>query len=230
MQSHFANLTNAVVVAPEALVSASQAALQSKLPDQDSMEDKCCRDMHDVLSGFFGAVIPFKAFEEACIPPAAYRAAPESFAHVYAPFCVSSYVCSREPVHWSGGLLHDIPKKTTSEAVESLRGVLLEDHSGKAFHHVVRQELLPGLQSYVLQSLHGGLLKRGTDFGSIHLHALSNFAQNQGLSFGCFFADVSAALERVQRSLVFGDRLSDEPLRFCLVVLISRRKSFRISC
>ena len=60
--------------------------------------------------------------------------------------------------------------------------------------------------------MYGGILKRGTDFGSLHLRALSNYAKNVCVSFGAVSIDVKAAFESVLMCLVFGRVPSDEAI------------------
>ncbi len=67
------------------------------------------------------------------------------------------------------------------------------------------------MHSYMLDSMYGGFLKRGTDLATVHLKALHGIAKHKNLSLGVLFADVAGAFESVIRSVVFGaPRLSDQ--------------------
>ena len=160
----------------------------------------------------FAELNPHKACGEDIIPNALLKKYPRQFADMFLESFVCCLECHIEPIVWAGGNLHDMPKKVVSSCVSKRRGVLLEDVIGKVLHSFVRSEFVPHLNSYLLDSMYGGFLKRGTDFGTLHLRIVSNTAKHCKMSFGCIFADVSAAFESVARGLNFGAKPSDEEI------------------
>ena len=162
------------------------------------------------LVHFFAGLNIHKAFGEDMVPPALLKMFPDVFARMFLPCYVSCVEHGIEPVQWSGGCLHDMPKKVHSNCVSMRRGVLLEDILAKGLHSFCRAQLSPYISSYLLSSMYGGFLNRGVDFGILHLRALSNIAKSRKQSFGVLFVDVKAAFESVIRCLVFGEKMSDE--------------------
>ena len=158
VQSHFSNLSRAVTVQAESLVSASQKSHDHKKWCPPLSPDEVDR-LFNFLVTYFSKLNPNKAFGEDTIPPAIIRSAPEFFARLMLPAYVCAVRYHLEPIVWAGGNLHDFPKKAFSFAVKTRRGVLLEDIFAKALHSFVRVDTVPYLESYLFNSMYGVFLR-----------------------------------------------------------------------
>ncbi len=135
-----------------------------------------------------------------------------------------------EPAQWKRGTLQEIPKKSNGVCVDTdtHRGVILADDMGKKYHRLIRSRVTPHLESYVLSSMYGGFLKRGTDFGTLHLKTMVAYAKVKCLSIAILYTDACSAVESVIRALVCGPRLSDEQIRTILKRLRFNQQSFHL--
>ena len=86
--------------------------------------------------------------------------------------------------------------------MESYGDILLANTSDKHFSKGVRVLVTPHLDSYIIDSMCGGFLKRGTDFCSHFLRALSSVAKNSQCSHCVFFTDLRSAFAIVIRAFV----------------------------
>ena len=94
--------------------------------------------------------------------------------------------------------------------MKSYRDILLANTSGKHFSKNLRSLVTPYLNTYILDSMCGGFLKRGTDFCFHFLRALSSIARNSHCSCCVFFADLRSAFATVIRAFVIPEQCSDE--------------------
>ena len=69
--------------------------------------------------------------------------------------------------------------------------------------------LLPHLETYVVDSMCGGVSHKGTDFCSHYLRCLKSLAKAKGFSIGFLFLDVVTAFASALRELVFSTPVSD---------------------
>ncbi len=115
-----------------------------------------------------------------------------------------------EPIMWEGGVMQELPKKTVSCDVESFRGLLISDDLGKRYHKIIRNKCIPHISTYMLSSMYGEFMRRGVDFASLHIKAISGFAKHHNYSMGVLYVDVIAASESVIRELVLSKRMSDK--------------------
>lgn len=93
---------------------------------------------------------------------------------------------------------------------KSYRDILFASASGKRYTKNIRAQITPYLNSYILDSMCGGFLKRGMDFCSHFLKAIKSIAESSHSSC-LFLADLRSASATVSRSPAFPpDNCSDE--------------------
>ena len=119
--------------------------------------------------------------------------------------------CNSPPFQWFVSILQELFKgKGNVHHMKSYRDILLANTSGKHFSKNLRSIITPYLNTYILDSMCGGFLKRGTDFCSHFLRALSSIARNSHCSCCVFFADLKSAFATVIRAFVIPEQCSDE--------------------
>ena len=123
VQQHFSELQSALIVHPRNLVASSQA--RNSIADYEVMSSDDQYELQKHLVHFFAGLNIHKAFGEDMVPPALLKMFPDVFARMFLPCYVSCVEHGIEPVQWSGGCLHDMPKKVHSNCVSMRRGVLL---------------------------------------------------------------------------------------------------------
>ena len=69
--------------------------------------------------------------------------------------------------------------------------------------------IVPFIETYIIDSMCGGFKKRGIYFCSHYLRAMSSFARRSAMSSVILFVDIRSAFASVIRALVFPDRCSD---------------------
>ena len=90
--------------------------------------------------------------------------------------------CTSPPLQWYVHILQELFKnKGSPHLLKSYRDILLANTSGKHFCRSVRMDTVPFLDTYIIDSMCGGFLKRGTDFCSHYLRAMSSFARRSAL-------------------------------------------------
>ena len=115
------------------------------------------------------------------------------------------------PSQWSASILHELLKKHgESTCLSNYRDVLLCDVVGKVFKRYFRSCMLPFLETYILESMCGGFLRRGVDFCSHYLRAVMTLAKATKQSCATLFLDVKTAFASVIRELIYRGRISDE--------------------
>ena len=115
------------------------------------------------------------------------------------------------PLQWCGSILLELYKgKGDIHQFEMYRDILLADVIGKIAKKYARNLVLPHLNSYLLDTMCGGFLRRGVDFCSHYLRTVSSICKSWGISLGIFFVDIRGAFAVVMRALVFNVPISDE--------------------
>ena len=115
------------------------------------------------------------------------------------------------PLQWCGSILHELYKgKGDIHQFEMYRDILLADVISKIAKKYARNVVLPHLNSYLLDTMCGGFLRRGVGFCSHYLRTVSSVCKSWGISLGIFFVDIRGAFAVVLRALVFNVPISDE--------------------
>ena len=115
-----------------------------------------------------------------------------------------AWVVGAEPLQFKGGLLHLIAKKAGGVRAQDMRGIMLLDGMGKAFHGLIRQRLLQWSSPRRLPSQFGGYQRQQTQFATQLLRSMVRIAQHRGLSTTILFLDVRNAFHGMIREHVFG--------------------------
>ncbi len=89
-----------------------------------------------------------------------------------------SWVLGSEPLQFKGGLLHMISKKAGGVRAQDMRGIMLLDGMGKAFHGLIRQRLLQWSSPRRLPSQFGGYQRQQTLFATQLLRSMVRTAQH----------------------------------------------------
>ena len=100
--------------------------------------------------------------------------------------------CNSLPLQWYVYILQELFKnKGSPHLLKSYRDILLANTSGKHFCRSVRMDIVPVLDTYIIDSMCGGFLKRGIDFCSHYLRAMSSYAHRSALSSIILIVDIS---------------------------------------
>jgi len=162
------------------------------------------------LAGIYASLKKNKAGGEDPTPANLARQFPVQFAENLRPIVVSSMLDCKEPLFWAGGVAHELLKGFQSgNKASQYRFVLLEDTGGKVYHKYLRQCITTYIDTYILCTMCGVFLRRGTDFAGLFLKTLFEASRAMKESYGALFLDVSAAFESLQHWFVFGSRPSD---------------------
>jgi len=209
LQSRICELTNGQVCTPEELLRE-----YSELP---SLADRDHWDLIqqwlpclESLAGICASIKKDRAGGEADLPGNIVRLFPVQVAYHLLPIVHKIMTTCKEPLFWSGGIAHELLKAGGASArANSYRFVLLADTLGKVYHSYLRQCLVPYINSYMLSTMCGSFLKRGTDFATLLMKSFTNYAQEMKHSWGAIFLDVSAAFESLQHFFIFNQTPTD---------------------
>jgi len=114
------------------------------------------------------------------------------------------------PTQWCASILHELIKKQgASSSLTNYRDILLCDVVGKLFKRHFRSCMLIHIDSYILETMCGGFMRRGVDFCSHYLRAITSIAKAKKLSCATLFVDVKTAFASVIRELIYHGRMSD---------------------
>lgn len=145
-----------------------------------------------------------KAGGEADLPGNLVSAFPIQFAYQLIPIIHNIMNSCKEPLFWSGGIAHELLKAGgSSTRASSYRFVLWADTLGKIYRGYLRQCLVPYISSYMLNTMCGSFLRRGTDFATLYFKSFVDYAISLKHSWGALFLDISAAFESLQHFLSF---------------------------
>ena len=95
-------------------------------------------------------------------------------------------------------------KKGPIEICDNSRGILLEDHSGKALKGIIKSCIDPAYESHMPQSQFGAVRGRGTDMASHIVRSAIDAAKLLHLSLFVLFVDLVKAFDKIIRQLVYG--------------------------
>ena len=101
-------------------------------------------------------------------------------------------------------------KKGQSSHIKDYRDVSLADCCGRVPKRHVRHEIRPHLETYILQTMCGGFLRRGYDFCSHFNRTIVSLAKVIKFSAATLYVDIACAFARVMRCLVSGSSMSDQ--------------------
>ena len=109
------------------------------------------------------------------------------------------------PEQWQGGRIIDLFKGKGDRLVcDHSRGLLLADHSSKAFASQLKSYVDPVYELAMPINQHGATRGRGTDFASHIVRSLIGVADVRCWSVFALFLDLIKAYDRVIRELVLG--------------------------
>jgi hypothetical protein len=109
------------------------------------------------------------------------------------------------PKQWCGGRIEDFWKQKGDRLVcDNSRGLLLSDHSSKAFASQLKSFVDPVYELAMPTSQHGGTKGRGTDFASHIVWCTLDIAKLKNWSVFVLFLNLIKAYDRVVWDLVLG--------------------------
>ena len=156
---------------------------------------------------------PHRAAGPDRIPPELGRYATRWFSHYLAPLFLKCCLYTAEPVHFKGGVLHEIWKRRgPTTKPESYRGILVSSHVAKTFHNVFREPRLAFHAKEADALQFGGRPHQGVDFASHTLQTYMSLAAGHKRSCGIFFLDIKSAYYRLLRTLAVGPTCTTEEL------------------
>lgn len=129
-----------------------------------------------------------------------------------------TWLLGAEPLQWKGGQLFPIGKKPGFLSIDNTRGIMLLPAPGKLYHSLLRQAMLPAVESLRAEFQFGGFARQQPAFATILLRSYTNkVAASYNLSQMTVFFDVRHAFHSMLRQHVFAE---GEPmslrLRQCL--------------
>ena len=140
----------------------------------------------------------------------------ENSADIYS-LVLKAWVLGAEPLQFKGGLLHCISKKAGGSRAQDMRGIMILDGIGKAFHGLIRQRLLQWSSPRRMPTQFGGYQRQQTLFATQLLRAFVRTAEHQNISTTILFLDVRSAFHCMLREHVFGnDGSLPERVKQCL--------------
>ena len=156
----------------------------------------------DTVKGIYQRLVAGKAHGEDGIPPKAVKVFASSVAKISTPLHVKAAITAQEPWQWRGGMMHHIPKASwpAVESCDADRGIILADSVAKAHHRLIRQALAPGLASYALTTMCGGICRRTTDVATFMVRLLLDHDVMRHRSIALCFVDASNAFYSILRS------------------------------
>jgi len=180
--------------------------------------DKNVRNISDAEIGdVFSRLKAGKAFGIDSLPPELYKLFPEKLAAFVGPLFRSAFSRCSEPLQFKGGVIMDLLKSAGFHLeCSASRGILLSNVLSKGYRKVVRSRLVPYLNDFVLDTMCGSVLHRGTDFASHILNSVLDLAKFHKRSVVCLFVDVVAAFDSVLHSFIVDLELSDESILYLM--------------
>ncbi|CAE7214421.1 unnamed protein product, partial [Symbiodinium sp. CCMP2456] len=128
-------------------------ARDTRLPNVD---DDLTWSVHDLPSFFevedvFRSTSRRKAPGLDGIPPEILAVSPTRMAKLAHPLMVKAAAFFHQPLQWRGGLLHEMWKRSGSQASpDSYRPIFISSHLGKSYHRLLRNRAMP----YAARALH----------------------------------------------------------------------------
>ena len=109
-----------------------------------------------------------------------------------------------EPLQFKGGLIWSIAKRPGATTVENLRGIMLLEVLGKAFHALLRKHLLQWTLPCKLTTQFGGYAGQQIAFPTLTLRSFIEHAAEHRVSTAVIFLDIKSAFHCLLRQIVFG--------------------------
>ena len=109
------------------------------------------------------------------------------------------------PIAWQMGEIVNVWKgKGDTKSCDAHRGILLEDHAGKALKGMIKDKVDPLYEKFVPATQFGATRGRGTDFATHMVVGFAELARMRNWSFFALFLDLHKAFDFMIRELVFG--------------------------
>ena len=109
------------------------------------------------------------------------------------------------PVDWQGGEIVNVYKrKGDTKDCDSYRGILLEDHSGKALKGILKESIDVRYNDRIPLDQFGATKGRGTDFATHIITSMASIAFMMQWSMFILFIDLVKAFDRIVRELIMG--------------------------
>ena len=118
-------------------------------------------------------------------------------------FCKMSWWTS-EPVQFKGGHMLPIFKRGHEEDAACYRGIMLLSSLSKAFHALVRKQLISEIANVKVDSQIGGFGGQQAVFGSHSIQSIAKLAHHHQKPSACLFVDIQGAYHFLVRQLVVG--------------------------
>ena len=180
---HFAEVLNGTI--------ADMSTLQSVPPRQLHNCSQMVATPENTMRAF-AMLKCYKSVGNDLIPAELLQAGADATAAKYCDLEKRVVAEERWPVRWKGGRLKDVYKrKGDPQVCTNSRGVLIADHSGKAFLSQVRSHINPHYEKAMPRSQDGAVSKRGTDFAHHILRSFIDISAAMSLSIFVLFVDLA---------------------------------------
>jgi len=207
-QTKIAKLTNGRIVTLGELLESYHSLAQHDVNDLVAATELA--PSQATLEALCACTKCFSAGGEDNMPVELLHWYPKQMAAILYPIIFQIVSTLSEPLAWLGGVSHELLKSgALPTLVKSFRMILLSDVFGKIYHKYLRSLLTNNIQTYILDSMCGGFLNRGTDFATLFLAGFYDLARMIEQSWAVLFLDVASAFESLQRFFVFRSQVSD---------------------
>ena len=195
----YATAERALPVQPASFVSTCQTGRLLQTP----LEAAGSPSPVDLIRGFLG-LRSGRAPGRSQLPAEVYASNPVSAALAYGPVILKLLARGVNPVQWSGGVAHSIPKGSKDPgSVQGWRAILLLETDAKAYQKAWRPQAIRALEPVRAVGQHGGIpqhtLEQPAALARAHLQGLSA----TGKSGGALFVDCAAAYYSIVRDFFF---------------------------
>ena len=151
------------------------------------------------------------------LPPELCRHATRWMSHFLAPLYLKCFLYCAEPIHWKGGVLHEVWKrKGPTSDPNSYRGILVSSHVAKCYHNLFRY---PTIEHHLATAdpLHcGGTPGIGVEMATHALRSFLSLARQHHRPCGVFFLDIKSAYYKLLRCLAIGPTCNESELAYLL--------------
>ncbi|CAE7333131.1 unnamed protein product [Symbiodinium microadriaticum] len=196
------------------VLGASYAAAERAVPTSpDRFLASCCKvrplletldiarapSVVDLVRGFLG-LQGGRASGRSGLPAEVFTSNPVTAALAYGPIVLKLLARGVNPIQWSGGTAHSIPKGSKDPGtVQGWRAILLLETDAKAFQKAWRPSALGSLESVRAAGQHGGIPCHTLDQPSALVRAHLQGLSASGCSGGALFVDCASACYAIVR-------------------------------
>ncbi|CAE7939361.1 hypothetical protein AK812_SmicGene2968 [Symbiodinium microadriaticum] len=200
------------------VLGASYAAAERAVPASPALFlESCCKtrplpemldiarapSLVDLVRGFLG-LQGGRAPGRSGLPAEVFSANPVTAALAYGPIVLKLLARGVNPIQWSGGTAHSIPKGSKDPGtVQGWRAILLLEADAKAFQKAWRPSALRALESVRAAGQHGGIPCHTLDQPSALVRAHLQGLAASSCSGGALFVDCASAYYAIVRDFYF---------------------------